>query len=184
MAHEAAQVSALSFEEWEEVSKPYWLTVKGVKELATGTTQRFLFFHNKVPDIVSVTHTYGTAYPPQTFFKDCWIDYGHIKNFHGTIVGCSDDEDVAPETPLNWEVQVEEDMWVPLVDGAIPARCAVFPSFAADAVVAWEDIPPCTLIGLSGPVIRWEDLALLPPVYWSDEDTEYDAVDDEERRRN
>jgi|SRR3989304_4132521 len=166
---------ALTLRQWRKYIKPQCLTINDVKQLNKGDTLYVLVMDRNLTDITNAHNKCEEIKRPKDFFECNVATYVHNKDLQGDITfhfGGFEDKKKSRNLTREFEFDIEYDKncWYPLTNGYLPVKDPQgLGKFRYNSPKHYSMFSPTTRIGWRGPMIEWDKLDILPPVYWNEE---------------
>jgi len=172
----------MDFDQWEDESRPCWLTIKDLADSKVGDTFDVLMLDRNVLDVAEADLKHACTLAPNVFFQKNHHKLTLVSNdntltwkitWHPSV-GCDEMTDLVhlyhPDLktwyPLdedgNWDITQEFDLIVP-EDQHDTWR---------NKKIHWTDFPETTHVGWRGPVILWENILNMPDINYTPFDFE------------
>ena len=171
----------LPYSKWYEVSRRYWMTIGDLLKVKIGQPIKVLSLHRNILDIVTSTNDENVSYSPIEFFKTEIMYWTRKKDIFGKlVVQYEGQEDVIYENS-GFDLYLHDQcMWYPLegvhdknykiykkISGDLTGANCLPGEMGPDNCKSWKEYPLSTYVGWRGPIIRWENLSKLPPLYFT-----------------
>lgn len=144
-------IESVQIDDWLNLMKEKFLTIKDIKNLETGDKIEFLCIDRNFYDLIE--HNIDKCSTPEVFFKYNYVmNYIHRKHLDGYMYFRNDNQDVHDfEFHVNWK-----NKWYPLENGYLSNDGRRF--LGSDAPVTLDDYSLNTLVGWRGPALLWKDV--------------------------
>lgn len=161
----------LDYQEWDQLSYAYALTIKDIINLKPGQQIKVVMMDRNVWDCLTDCIK-GKSYKPNELLSDNWAIYIHEEGLRGKLVfwfNCKNDEEQINVDQPNFEFHIEytKGSWYPLKEeylpGADPQGFSKFP-WDDNQKQHWTSFPETTCVGWRGHFVLWSKLDQMPNI--------------------